>query len=192
MVAKDKNPRRVRREVISRFEQGFDFERLDYDRRVKPLRGKAVMQGVLLAAVVYLAGFSLGYYGWQQQSVDYELFAKLVWILMVPATVVGAFAWLVTSNRLEFTLREDIRLYIAEREADGGFMWRFGPLYAALLPDNMIAQRLLEQSGDDFQLIDPEDYARSLYLLRQQLQLEGQHAFSTEVATQAYQNLRNL
>jgi len=189
VATKDKTPRRLRREVINRFEQGFDFARLDYDRRVKPLRGKAIIRGVLTAAAVYLAGFSLGYYGWQQQSVGYELFAKLVWILMVPATVVGAFVWLITSQRLEYTVREDIRRYIAEREAGGGFMWRFGPLFEALLAENYTAKRLLQQSADVPDTMDPEDYARSLQLLRQQLGQDVPDPIATEVVSRVFANL---
>lgn len=188
MANKDKNPRRLRREVINRFQQGFDFERLEYDRRVKPLRGKAIMIGVLLAGGIYLTGFSLGYYGWQQHAVSYELFAKLVWLMMVPSTAVGAFAWLIVTNRLEFTVREDIRRYIAEREKEGGFVWRFGPLFEALLPENGTAQRLLQQSAEEPAKMDPEDYARSVSLLRQQLQQDGQLVITTDVAAQTYNN----
>jgi len=191
MAGKDKTPRRVRREVFDRFEQGFDFDRLDYDRWVKPLRGKAIMVGVLLAAAVYLAGFSLGYYSWQQQSVSYDLFARLVWLLMVPATAVGAFAWLIMKSRLEFTVREDIRQYIAGREGQGGFMWRFGPLYEALLAEDYTAKRLLQQSRDSFEQMDPEDYARSLCLLRKLLQQEDQRVISSDVAARTFENLEN-
>ena len=189
MAVKDRNPRRLRREVLNHFEQGFDFERLDYDRRVKPLRGKAIMHGVLLAAAVYLTGFSLGFYAWQQQSVSYDLFAKLVWLLMVPATAVGAFIWLITSSRLEFVVREDIRHYIVGREGEGGFLWRFGPLYEALLAENHTAKRLLQQSLESFEEMDPEDYARSLWLLRSCLQQEDQRVISTDVAVRVYDNL---
>lgn len=184
-------PRRLRREVVNRFKEGFDFERLDYDRRVKPLRGKAIMTGVLLAGGVYLTGFSLGYFAWQQQSVDYEIFSKLVWLLMVPSSAVGAFAWLIVGNRLEYTIRQDLRCYIVERETEKGYLWRFGPLYEVLLPDNIIAQRVLEQSREDIEKIDPEDYCRSITLLHKNIQSQGQHTISTEVAEKVYKNFTN-
>lgn len=188
MASKDKSPRKLRREVLHRFEQGFDFVRLDYDRRVKPLRGKAIMIGVLLAAVVYLSGFSLGYYGWQQGRVAYEIFAKLVWLMMVPATAIGSFAWLIMTNRLEYTVREDIRCYIADREGGNGFMWRFGPMYEALLPDNIMAQRLLKESAENPVKMDPEDYARSLSLLRLTIQQAEHNDLSADVAARVYAN----
>ena len=190
MVAgRDKQPRRLRREVVNRFEQGFDFGRLDYDRRVKPLRGKAIIYGILVAAAVYLAGFSLGYYGWQRQAVDYALFARLVWVLMVPATVIGALVWLIAMNRLEYPIREDIRRYISEREVDAGYLWRFEPLFRLLLSDNKTVKRLLLQVQEGVTEIDPGDYARSLFLLRERLQQDSRNTLSTEVATQVYNNL---
>jgi len=149
------------------------------------------MIGVLLAATVYLAGFSLGYYGWQQQSVSYDLFAKLVWLLMVPATAVGGFAWLIMSNRLEYTVREDIRCYIAEREAAGGFMWCFGPLFEMLSLEDFTVKRLLQQSSEEPDKMDPEDYARSLFAMRQSLQQDDSRVISTDTATQVFNNLMN-
>ena len=60
MAGKDKQPRRLRREVLERFEQGFDFERLDYRQRMRPARGKAILFGVSLAGLLYVAGFGAG------------------------------------------------------------------------------------------------------------------------------------
>ena len=189
MAARDRQPRRLRREVVGRFEQGFDFTRLDYDRRVRPLRGKAIIYSVVLAAAVYLLGFSLGYYAWQQHSVDTALFTKLVWVLMVPATVIGAFAWLIAANRLEYPVREDIRRYIGEREVDAGYVWRYEPLFRLLLSDNRTVERLLLQVREGVTGIDPEDYARSIYLLRGRLQQDGHNTLTTDIAMQVYNNL---
>jgi len=186
MANADKTPRRIRREVLTRFEQGFDFNRLDYDRRTKPLRGKAIMYGVILASIIYLMGFSVGYYGWQHQSVDYEIFSKLVWILMIPTTVIGAFVWLVTSHRLEYGIRDDIRSYIAEREQSGGYLWRYTPLFDNLFPDDGTVQRMMEQSATEPQALDPEDYARTVVKLQKKLE---QVQINSELAMQVYANI---
>jgi hypothetical protein len=189
MADKDRNPRRLRREVLDRFEQGFDFERLDYDRRFRPVRGKAFLFGVALAGLLYMAGFGLGYYAWQHAAVSYELFAKLAWILMLPATLIGAFAWLLNSQRSEYRLRQDIRAYISGREAEGGFLWRFAPLFEALRADDYTAKRLLQESAESPESMDPEDYARSVTALRRQLEGDEQNPFSTDVASRVFANL---
>lgn len=186
MATREKNPRRVRREVMTAFERGFDFDRLDYDKRTRPLRGKAIMYGVSVALALYLCGSAVGYYGWQQQAVSYEVFAKLVWIWMLPATVFGAFTWLISSQRLVYKIREDIRVFMAEREADGGYLWRYSPVIEALLPDDQVAQRLIEESQTDYLLLDPEDYARLIERLRLKL---SQEQISTDTATRVYTNL---
>ncbi len=186
MSVKEKNPRRVRREVMTTFERGFDFDRLSYDKRTGPLRGKAIMYGISVALAVYLCGSAIGYFGWQQQTVSYELFAKLVWIWMLPATVFGAFTWLISSQRLIYQIRVDIRVYVAEREDADGFLWRFGPLIESLLPDDQVALRLIEESQINITALDPEDYARLIERLRLKL---GQEQITTDTAMRVYTNL---
>jgi len=186
---KDRQPRRLRREVLDRFEQGFDFERLDYDHRLRPGRGKAILLGVSLAALLYVAGFGFGYYGWQHQAVNYELFAKLAWILMLPATVVGAFVWLINKQRAEYRLRQDIREYIAAREAGGGFLWRFSPLIEVMLPDDYTTKRLLQESAETAEILDPEDYARAITKVREKLGDDELGPLNSDLLAQVYTNL---
>jgi hypothetical protein len=189
VAGKDRGPRRLRREVLDRFEQGFDFERLDYDRRLRPLRGKALLFGISLAGLLYALGFVLGYYGWQHEAVSYELFIRLVWILMLPATLVGGVVWLISSQRSVYQIREDIRTYIATREAGGGFLWRFAPLYESLLADDYTAKRLMQESAQTPEKLDPEDYARAVQALRRRLGSDDPQLLSTDVAAQAYNRL---
>lgn len=179
----------MRREVLDRFAGGFAFERLDYDRRLRPLRGRAILFGVSVAGLLYSVGFALGYYGWQHQAVSYALFIKLVWILMFPATLVGAVVWLISSQRCVYRIRQDIREYIGVREAGDGFLWRFAPLFESLLPEDYTAKRVLQESERTPEKIDPEDYARSVQALRRQLQDGDPHRLSSDVAMRAFNNL---
>lgn len=189
MAVKDKR-RRARRDARQCFLQGVDATRLDYARRVQPLRGTAKMRGVLAAAGLYLAGFALGYLGWQQDVVGAEQFAKLAWILMVPATAVGAFVWLMLANRFEYPVREDIRHFMREREGDAGWLWCFAPLQEALDPGDLTAKKIMQQSRDRKVEMDPEDYANTALKLQQQLQQHDSHGISADIAATVLENLR--
>ena len=142
-----------------------------------------------LAGFLYLAGFALGYYGWQHEAVGYDLFVKLVWILMLPATLVGGVVWLILSQRSVYRIRQDIRTYITAREADGGLLWRFAPMFESLLPEDYTAKRLLQESAQAPEKMDPEDYARSVQALRRQLGGDDTRSLTSDVATQVYNNL---
>ena len=160
MAEKSKSSRRQRREIIARFEKHYDFERLDYDRRVAPLRGKAKLNGVMVAGFVYISAFMAGYFAWSSGKVEYELFGKLVWILMVPSSVVGIFAWLLSSNRREYEVRQDVRDCLSKSEANGGFLWRFTPLQEAMAADDYLSKKIMQQTRETGSDIDPGDYGQ--------------------------------
>ena len=191
MAGKDKAQRRQRRAAVKAFHEGFDFERLDYHQRCRPLRGKALLAGVVVAGLLYCVGFALGYFGWQQQSVSTEQFAKLVWILMVPATMLGGLVWLLKRHRLEYILREDIRRYISEREGEHGWLWCFTPLQEALLTQDYTARRVMQLSRQSLESLDPEDYARTVTALHEHLQREPDKAVTTERAGQVLANIQS-
>lgn len=189
MTVKDKSRRRVRREVLTQFNEGFDFARLDYDRRIRPLRGKAIMLGLIAASLIYFGAVTLAYISWQNQSLSYELFAKLVWIFLLPATVVGGVCWLIISNRLEYGIRQDIRQYIEQREAAGGWLWRFQPLQLSLLAEDFTAKKVMQLSQQAPLEMDAEDYARTVWHLQHQLQHSDQRQLTTDLAEQVWANL---
>ena len=191
MAGRDKGQRRQRRAAVKAFHDGFDFARLDYARRCRPLRGKAMLAGVMVAGLLYCAGFALGYFGWQRQAVTNEQFAKLVWILMVPATMLGGLVWLIKRHRQEYILREDIRRYISEREGEQGWLWRFTPLQEAFLVQDTTARRVMQQSRQARESLDPEDYARTVTALSVQLEQESGQKLTVDGAARVLANIQS-
>lgn len=189
-MAARKGRRRFRKDLQRQFEQSFDLERLDYQRLVRPARGKALLWGVLGAFIVYSTGFAIGYYGWQQQVVDYALFARLVWLLMLPATVVGILGWLLARNRLEYPLRQALKAYIATLEGDGGLLWRYGPLFAALAPNDLLSREVVELSRQRrLQDRPPEDYIVAVKALAGLLRDSDSNALAPSICQEVRENL---
>ncbi len=189
MAGRKKGRRRSKRDVVKQFAQTFDLQRLDYARRLRPAGGKAKLYGVLAAFVLYSAGFGVGYYGWHSQAVDYEVFAKLVWLLMIPATVIGVFCWLLARNRLEYPVRRDITEYMQALEGSRGLLWRYAPLAAELCPDNYACKEVMALSRDGkLAAIAPEDYCRAVQSLYQALQDSGSRAVSSETLEELARN----
>ncbi|HHH36632.1 MAG TPA: hypothetical protein ENK48_07375 [Gammaproteobacteria bacterium] len=189
-MRRGKGRRRGRREVLRRFEADFDLARLDYPRRVRIANGKARLHGVLAAFLLYSAGFAVGYYGWSQGHVGTELFGKAVWLLMLPATVVGVFVWLLARNRLEYPVRRDISDYIASLEGKGGRLWRYAPAAAVLCPGNLLCKSLMARSREgEIAAIDPEDYGRVVHELHHALREADRRALDAETLEALARNL---
>ncbi len=125
-MAKDK--KNLRKEIRRRFERSFDLARLDYARRIKPIKPKAMLYGVISAGILYGIGFALAWLGWSRGMVPTEGFAKLVWVMMLPTTVLGLLVWQLAKNRMEYPIRQDILGYMNELESKEGLIWRFAPL----------------------------------------------------------------
>ncbi len=193
MAGRKKGRRRSKRELVRQFAQTFDLQRLDYRRRIRPAGGKAKLYGVLAAFMIYSAGFGVGYYGWHNQAVAYEAFAKLVWLLMIPATVIGVFCWLLARNRLEYPIRRDISEYMRALEAADGLLWRYAPLLAELCPDNYACKEVMALSREG-RLADiaPEDYCRAVHDLHQALASSTSRAVSAETSEELARNLDSL
>ena len=69
--------RKLRKNIVQQIEETFDLQRLNYQLRTKPARNKSKLAGSLAATFVYGLGFTGGYYSWQHQMLEYEVFAKL-------------------------------------------------------------------------------------------------------------------
>lgn len=154
-----KGRRQARKIIHSHFEQHFDLARLDYDRLIRPARGKSRLFGVGAASVLYLLGFGGGYIGFTSGTVTPEAFGKLVWILMIPASVLGGVVWLISGVRFEFGVRQGIRQYLGALEQGGGLLWRYGPLLQrtpikGIEVETAFALSHNGQGGE----IDPQDY----------------------------------
>jgi len=187
-VAK-KGRRRFKRNLLKQFEETFDLQRLDYKKRVRPVNGKAKLYGVLAAFLLYSAGFGVGYYGWSNDFVGEEVFAKLVWLLMVPASVVGAFVWLLARNRMEYPIRRDITEYMKSLEGTRGLLWRYAPVLAELCPDNLKCKEVMARSEEcRFTAIAPEDYCQAVHDLHQALRDSGSRALDEAAMRELEEN----
>ncbi|MBI5449724.1 MAG: hypothetical protein HY940_00035 [Gammaproteobacteria bacterium] len=161
--------RRPRRELLRLIERRFELEHLDYLRRIRSERSRTKLSGVMAAGAFYTVFFVAGFTAWKFGAVPPELFGKLSWVMMIPATVFGVTYWLIAGNRREYPLRQQARDHIAGIEGATGLLWRLEPLVQALLAQDMVAQRALEQSRRGSAAIDPEDYIVTIEALHQAL-----------------------
>lgn len=163
--------RRGRRDLLRRLERSLDSRLLpDYLRRIRSERNRSKLTGVVTAGAVYTAFFILGFTAWKFALLPEAAFAKLSWIMMIPASVVGALTWLIAANRREFPIREEAKAHIARLEGGGGTLWRYAPLLEGLCPEDGVARRALEQSRRGGEQIVPEDYIAAVTSLTQALQ----------------------
>ncbi len=170
MSSKPPNKRNIRKTLLRRFEGQFDLKRLDYSRRSKPARDMAKITGVIFAGGIYIAGFGVAYYSWTQQYIDTAIFNNFSFIFMIPATVVGAFAFLLSSNRREFPIREDIRAHITAAEGAKGTLWRYEPLLKQLTLKKINVEELIKASRQGKLVkMAPEDICAALQALHQSL-----------------------
>ncbi|HHJ80521.1 MAG TPA: hypothetical protein ENJ65_02690, partial [Candidatus Tenderia electrophaga] len=120
--------RHSRKNVIRDVERHITLSRLDYKPRVKPGKAMAKVIGLIFAAVIYMAGFGIAYFSWSRGTIDASLLNKISFIFMIPASIVGMLAFLISSNRREFPIREDIRAHVRDFEGENGYLWRFEPI----------------------------------------------------------------
>jgi len=190
MAEKKKNRRQIKKEILSEFERTFDVPRLNYEKRAKPIRDKTKLFGVLAAGVVYGLGFAIGMYGLQSGAVDDKIFSKLVWVMMIPATVVGFVAWMIISNRREQPMREEVTGYIREIEGEAGVLWRYAPILSEFKPDDHISKRVLQRSQEKlFSKISPEDYGTAVTEIHDILEDSRDNPLSLETVEAVAQNL---
>lgn len=169
-MSKQPTKRNTRKTLLRHFEEQFDLKRLDYNRRSKPAKDMAKVMGALFAATVYLAGFGLAYYSWSQGKIDENLLFKLSIIFMIPATVVGLFAFLLSGSRREFPIREDIRAHVTDFEGETGTLWRYEPLLKQMSLKKIDIEGLIEASREGRLIkMAPEDICATLHALHQNL-----------------------
>ncbi len=190
MGAKGKSRRHTRKGVIRSLETEYDFARLDYKRLTHPGKGKSKLVGVAAASVVYLLGFSAAYSGWSSGIVPDETFAKIVWILMVPASVVGGVTWMIIDSRLEYPVRRTMAEYVEDLESKGGLLWRYGPLLELIKVKRVNITGAIESSREGRgSEIDPQDYAAILNTLRKELTSNEGLPITGEISKRLEENL---
>jgi len=147
-MAKPNTRRNQRKSLLRRFESCFDLNRLDYKKRAAPGKDRAKITGIIVASIVYFAGYGLAYYSYSQQLIDDNFLNKMSWIFMVPASVVGLTTWLITGNRREFPIRQDIRAHIADFEGETGTVWRYEPVLNEIDLGKLDVEGLVEASTE--------------------------------------------
>lgn len=169
-MSKQPSKRNLRKTILRRFEEQFDLTRLDYGRRSKPAKDMAKVMGALFAGILYLAGFGLAYFSWSQGKIDTGLLNKFAFIFMIPATVIGLFAFLLTSSRREFPIREDIRAHVSAFEGENGTLWRYEPLLKQMELKKIDIEGLIEASREGRLIkMAPEDICATIHALHQNL-----------------------
>ncbi len=193
MAAKPKNKRSVKKDVVRLFNKSFDFERLDYKKRSIPLKPKSAVIGLGVATLLYVIGFSLAYSAMGSNMLPLESFAKLVWIMMIPTTLFGVFAWQIAKNRMEYPIRQDVREYMNDLEEGKGVLWRFSPLMDIVGIEDMSTKKALAKSRegkvDD---LDIEEYTEAVDKLHQLLEDVDARQFSTVIAEGVLENFGKL
>lgn len=163
MAKKPKQDRAAKKEVKRLFDKSFDTYRLNYKARIKPVKPKAILYGVVTAGVIYTLAYAGGYYGFVNNIVPMEGFAKLVWIMMIPSTVIGLLVYAISKNRMEYPIRQDIRDYMTELEIGDGLLWKFFPLWEQYDGSTGATKKALAWSQEKrVEKLDIEDYTEAV------------------------------
>lgn len=185
--------RHVRKAALEWFAKHVNLSRLDYVRVIRPAKGQAKLIGVGVACTIYFLGFAGGFTGWQNGYVTDEGFARLVWILMIPASVMGSFIWMIFDARRCFPVRREMASYVAHLEAGDGFLWRFAPLLGQAdakrlkgIAVNDAIQLSRNRRGGE---IDPQDYAAMVQVAHQVLVEGDGGSLPIEIARELETNL---
>lgn len=190
MSTKGKNQRQLRKQVLRHLESTFDLARLDYKKRVMPQKHRAKLVGVAVAGAVYLLGFGLAYYALKAGTTSSDTFGKFSWIFMLPASVIGAFAYLLSSNRREYMVAKEIIDYMKQLEGRDGLLWRYAPILAELRGDDAVAEQLVERSRHgELAKAEPEDFANLIRGLHETLTSGEGTSLSDEAVAEFERNL---
>lgn len=166
MAKKEKSRRRTKKDMLQYLEDAYDLTRLDYAKCIAPKKEKAKIIGLVVAFLIYGIVFAAAYYGWEYNNISHDLFVKTTWVLMVPASVMGVLAWLLTFNRYENVVQQEFIKLIKNIEADNGMLWRFKPLMSTFDPGNIPAKKVMSQSeAGEIDKIEAEDYANAVQVL---------------------------
>jgi len=193
MARKHSSINNPKKEVRKLFEKTFDLKRLDYDARIRPLRGRAMVVGAVTAGALYLIAYGLAYTGFSNNILPLESLAKLVWIMMIPTTILGLLVWQLKKNRLEFPVRQDIRMYMETLEKGTGLLWRFKPAWEHMDGNTTTIKKAMDKSeARDVEKLDIEDYCAAVLKLHSLiLSHDGKH-FPTRIAENVLENFQNI
>ena len=193
MAGKQKSRRNIKKEVVRLFEKSLDLEKLDYKKRSQRLKPKAMLIGIGVASGLYGVGFLLAYIAMGNNILPIDGFAKLVWIMMIPTTVIGLLAWQLAKNRMEYPIRQEILAYIEDLEKNGGLLWKFSPLIDIVgLEDPDVKKALAKSQQGKADELAVEDYTDTIAKLKLILMNIEAKSFSTVVAESVLENFGKL
>lgn len=193
MAAKQKTSRNIKKEVIRLFDRSFDMRILDYKKRSKPLRPKSMLIGIGVASALYMTGFIMAYIALGKNILPIEGFAKLVWIMMIPTTIIGILAWQIAKNRMEYPIRQEIRSHMADLERNGGLLWKFSPLMDIIGIEDTDTKKALAKSREGkYEELAVEDYTEAVTALGDVLSKSDSRQFSTVIAESILENFGKL
>lgn len=185
-----KDQRRSRRELLQQFEKTYDLAQFDYKKKIYPVQGKSKLIGITVACAIYGAGFAIAYFSWMRGRAEYELFLKTTWVLLLPASAAGIFAWMLAFNRLDNAVRMPIQKQIVEIEGQQGMLWRYAPILAAAEPNNANAKTACNRSREQqVKNIDEEDYCGAVQAIHGALKAAGDTSLTAETIQEAATNL---
>lgn len=191
-MAKKSNRRGQKKEIQRRFEQCFEAGQFNYKDRVKMVNPKAMLVGLITASVLYGVGFSIAYFAMQGNTLPLDTFAKIVWMLMIPTTIVGLFAWQLAKNRMEYPIRMQIRRTMEELEANGGVLWRFSPLLDLVSNPKPDVKKAFTWSAEGkIDKLDIEDYIQAVEFLEDMMLDTQGNRFSQQLLEDIEENFKN-
>lgn len=191
MTGKAISKRQLRKAVVAQFARHFDVSRLDFRRELSRCKGRARLIGLGVATILYGLGFAVAYLGWSRGTVPDEALAKWVWLLMVPTSVVGALVWLITQSRGEYALRQQVKTYVQEVEADDGRLWRYRPLLQDVALKGVDVKLTIEQSErGQLDTLDPLDYAQTVFALQDRINEATNTVWNSDTVLQLAKNLQ--
>jgi len=193
MATKRRSRRRLKKAVADGFRERFPTEVFDYQRRLRPRLASALLRAGLTAIVAYGIGFGLGYFSWLRGMIGDTAFFKLVWILMIPATVAAPLVWLILKNRSEYPLRQEIRSRIEDYETGDAPLWCYAPIVQALAPNEHATRQVLQASRTGrIEAIAPEDYCQAVLTIGRLFDESGERALDLESLSEVESNLAVL
>lgn len=174
--------KKIRRDIARRFERTYNPRDFDIKEKSRQGRGKALIFGLLTAGILYMLANMAANYGFQRNLIEAENYAKLIWISMIPCTVLGLLVWLISKNRYEYPVRQEIRSLIEGIEGKEGFLWRFKPIWEHYDGETTTFKKALVWSEEKkIDKLDLEDYCDTVAELRKLLAFSEQDKIPTNV-----------
>lgn len=176
-----KNTRRIRHRLLTRLNERLDRVELDYKAQTATLRPKSVLIAVASAFALYAAIFGVAFYAWHVHNVNYATFERLVWIVMIPCSVVGAIVYLIGSNRRQYDIEQRLKHRIRNYEGSNGLIWKLEPLITDLgLADAASSELIRLSAAGDIDGIDAKDYCNLVQRIFAALDQQSSQVITSE------------